>query len=806
MAEPSGYGMETLEYGLLIEKFNALFEGFNSTSFNDSTSTYIGILNNRPYTLTLTDGGEGRGTPENLTEGDKEALLSDLTLFNATPFKQLFIAKNIIVNLNITSVETLKRNYFPFVKVEKPSFNVSLYTSTDNLQVKVQWRLHPKLSPISHSGPNVSFGEIINQLEKGKWMEFQSKFHVKLGSHHMSYYELAQLSQSEIVFKYGNYLRYKKPQDSDIITLYIPYEAISIKKESSSPVVKSSAFNLYGHLLNTSSLTHFVWDIDARQSVRNTIALDNSQLQLISVLWYSVFQPIFANAKFIIDGTTVLKEFPFLFNLIEHKDKFLLKNFEIFDNTERGKYVIFHSILINIPLLSYQLLNFLATTKPVLPRAIVPVAKLFYQIVIDTLKFSAHAIRNRSRKDAIFIFRALSNFIRVDQENEYQVEFKGFSGYDIETGVDILSSLTLPNNFLFYLAHSKEDDKITNWSDGFLFNYRANYPDVRDDYFQMHLQEIYFKDETISPGLFLKQTVFNLISGIVLYAYTCCLETVQSIRFSLGENVISIKMDELISPTFGDIKDTSSLISYAKQVLIYFGTDVLLNKLTFITGKALQPLEVATSILITSYLRFLVLNIMQSSGDLPSKDTIYTFMATVDPAAHFKLIATVTATVTSILTLIPTAVINAEKVATYFSSQLHTGTLPLGPFQFYYFVLSQCTTLPKDSSYTSRLNRVYERYYLRSGLFAGVRNPDITFSKFQQKLSHRYNDLLFFLFVLAFEKLNLLKVDNFEAAMTNLDSANSDILNRYEVPFTPFTFEENQDKTSKKEASEIAEF
>ena len=801
MAEPSGYGMETLDYEVLMGRFNDLFNQFNRQRFEGVIKGYIDVLGNRSYKLNLLFNRATRSIT--LGDNDKETLISSLV---PGYDGQLYVASNIRVNPKITSMETLKRNYFSFVEPGE-SFEIDLYDFNDQNNISVQWRLHPNFEPIRNPDPDASFLTLIKQLPKGKWMEFQSKFHVKLGSHHISYFDLAQLSQSQIVFQYGNYLRYVKSRESPVITLLIPFEAISIKKESTSTIIRSSSFNLYGHLLNTSSLTHFVWDTGARRQIRDSITIDNSQLQLVSVLWYSVFQPIFANTNFLIDGASPAKELPFLFNLIEHGEKFSLKNFEIFDKSLLGHYITFHSILINIPILAYQLLDFLEKFALILPRDIVPVVRLFYRIVDVSLKFSVHAIRSRSRQAAIYIFRVLSDLVRVNKENEYQIEFGGFSGYEVESGVDILSTLTLPQTFLFYLARIRSNDKITTWCDGFLFNYRANYPDLRDDYFQFYLQDVYFKDDNISSGAFLKQTVFNLISGIVLYAYTCCLETVQSINFNLRENQISIAMSELIPPTFGEIKDIASLIAYSKQVLVYFGTDVLLNKLTLITGKALKPLEVATSILITSYIRFLVLNIMQTSGDLPSKDTIYTFMTTIDPAAHFNLIATVTATITSILTLIPTAIINSEKVTAYFSSQLPTGTLPLGSFQFYYFVLSQCTTLPKNSNYLSRINSVYERYYLpSSSLFARATNPDLKFMKFYQKITHRYNDLLFFLFALAFEKLNLLKVEQLDSAITNLDKANGDLLSRYDIPYTPFAFEKNQDDTSKAEAEGIAIF
>ena len=764
-----------------IASFRRLFSGVNLVPFSTSVSTYIENLDERPFVVRF-------GTSAtNITALDKNRLLSDILKTQTI----LFPAKNISLDPALTSLESLIQNFhFFFVPIPKTGktvahFSITLHTVSSAATFYVQWKFNVALPIMESIDPNATMLSVIkSKMPLQQWQFIKSKYRINFGSRTYPYTES---TQSQMILEFGKYFR-SLLDEQNICLLTVPFEPIGIRSVESSSFIRSSFFTLYHSLIDTSSVEYMVWNPSVRTDIGKYIPLHNITIQKISVLWYSIFQPLITSQIIELQANKIRAGPPFTFKLIGPNEKFSLKNFTIVDETDLGQYLIFQSILINIPLISFQILNVCLSVEIILPKNTVPLLNFLLQIVKLSFQSCMTAITS-SLASVLAIHRILEKILKIDTEDIYQVRTDSYSGFDLIQGVESLASKKF-DKLLFYIPSTKRFPKSLQWSDSILFNYRGNYIDPRDNYFRAYLDDRYFRDPKFSSNDFLKQSLFNLIHGIIMYSCTCCDETRKSLDIDMSERKINIDLKKNQPPEFTEIKDTPSLVQYCKLILTYFGNDVLPDTFAEIfDAPMLKALETTISITVTSFIRFFVSNVMQTSGDLPSVDVIYSAMCSLDPVNMFKMIAVVAVVITSILITFPKVIFKLEKITAFFSTQLSLGTFYLGYFHFYYFVLTECTDISPESQEIIRLKRTYDYYYLPSGIWQSVKD-NIGFKQFYDETSTHFNSILFFEFALAFKSLNLLYPRSIEEALANLNRANFDFFQPYGLQLLPLNSEE----------------
>lgn len=705
----------------------------------------------------------------------------------------LYVASNLMFYTKKTTPQTLIENYqafFTFVpakmqeqKILEPAhFKLDVYTIPALVKLKVSWKVGSYSERQGDLNPLLNMQSIFERFNQQEWRKWQTQNQINLAGHKVAVSNLGKYTQNDLVFRFGKYLAHQKQYEPPLVFFNISSSSISTHAKTNAPTIRSSFFSLYHLLVDTSSLTHILWNPKIRKTINTYIPLDNSAIHRISILWFSIFQPLLTGKKFKTQSSSEPIELPFQFNLVNQKNEFSLKNFQIIDTTEKGEYVVFHSILINVPLIAFQILTVIKTFKIILPAYTYPLLSILYDLVRVGLDNALVAIRDATRRFYVLnIYEEIKEIVGIDTENIYRTQTDSFSGLDIKKGIEVIASKPF-EPFYFYLAnYNNFGGETSKWSDGTWFNYRSSYPDPRENYFRETLDELHFGSDPYNRGQFLKYSIFNMIFGLVMYSCTCCEETYKSLKSDTTERKIPIELSDYGPPdTKDDIEDVPSLVSYCKIVLKYFGNKVLPDLFPEVASPSLlKPVETTISIVVTSFVRFFVLNVMQTSGDLPPQDLVHSVMSVLDPTTTIDMIALVATVVTSILTKFPHITLRADKIAAYFSAQLAVGHISMGYFHFYYFVLTECTSPPVDSKPLNRIRYIYDQFYRASGLYA--QTHDIAFKDFHDGMVKHFDPIILMLCSLVFTNLNLLDVEDIDNALNELKQANSLFLEKYRI-------------------------
>ena len=752
--------------------------------------TNIQLFRILPYIIYIHNESRNVST-YNLTKLEQqESLFNGIGSLSSNPSKlpeTLYVASNLMFYTKKTTPQALIENYQAFfnfvdIVVKRPAhFKLDVYATQSLVPLKVSWVVgtYSERSEIDNSSEKME--SVFERFNQQKWYKWQTENQINLAGHKVTVSNLGKYTQNNLVFKFGKYLAHQKRSDPPRVFFNISSSSISTHAKTNTPTIRSSFFSLYHLLVDTSSLTHILWNPKTRNMINTYIPLDNSAIHRISILWFSIFQPLLTGKKFETQLSSEPIELPFEFNLVNRKNEFSLKNFQIIDTTEKGEYVVFHSILINVPLIAFQILTDIKTGNIILPAYTYPLLSILYDLVRVGLDHALVAITDiEQRYRVLKIYEGIKEIVGIDTENIYRTQTDSFSGLDIKKGIEIIANKPF-NPFYFYLAnYTNFGGKISKWSDGTWFNYRSSYPDPRENYFRETLDELHFNLNQYDRSQFLKYSIFNMIFGLVMYSCTCCEETYKSLKFDTTEKKIQIQLSDYQSPDSTDIEDVPSLVSYCKIVLKYFGNEVLPNLFPEVASQSLlKPVETTISIVVTSFVRFFVLNVMQTSGDLPSQDLVHSVMSVLDPATTIDMIALVATVVTSILTKFPGTTLRADKIAAYFSAQLAVGHISVGYFHFYYFVLTECTSLPVDSKPLKHIRYIYDHFYRVTGLY--TQTHDIAFKDFHDGMVKHFDPIILMLCSLVFINLNLLDVESIDNAVNELKQANSLFLEKYRI-------------------------
>lgn len=743
------------KYYIYVHSSNLPVQSYNISNINQQQTLYTGISNRKPNPVRLPD--------------------------------ILYVALNLEFNTKLTTPQVLTENYQAFftfmpAKIPEPAhFKLDVYVESKLTKLEVFWQVGSYPQRKGNTNSMMKMQYIFDTFDKQKWYKWKTNNQINLTGSKRDVSTFDKISQSNLVFNIGKYLGFQKDSQFTKVLFIIPSSSISTHTRTNAPTIRSSFFSLYHLLVDTSSLTHILWNPETRKTINTYIPLDNSAIHRISILWFSIFQPLLTGKKFKTQSSSEPIELPFQFNLVNQKNEFSLKNFQIIDTTEKGEYVVFHSILINVPLIAFQILTVIKTQQFILPAYTFPLLSVLYALVRVGLDHALVAITSATQRFYVLkIYEGIKGIVGIDTENIYRTQTDSFSGLDIKKGIEIIASKPF-EPFYFYLAnYTNFGGEISKWSDGTWFNYRSSYPDPRENYFRETLDELHFGLHQYNPSQFLKYSIFNMIFGLVMYSCTCCEETYKSLKFYTTERKIPIELSDYQSPDSTDIKDVPSLVSYCKIVLEYFGNVVLPNLFPEVASRSLlKPVETTISIVVTSFVRFFVLNVMQTSGGLPSQDLVHSVMSILDPATTIDMIALVATVVTSILTKFPDTTLRADKIAAYFSAQLAVGHISVGYFHFYYFVLTECTSLPVESQPLKRIRYIYDQFYQVTGLYRQTR--DIAFKDFHDGMVKHFDPIILMLCSLVFPNLNLLDVENIDNAVNELKQANSLFLEKYRI-------------------------